>query len=345
MEMNCPHCGHLLRISDQYAGQHGGCKYCRGRFQVPLAPPVPPPVPPPASFAGPKPGSFGPPRPPQGAPPSQPAHPGQEAPVPSARKTYFLYIISIIAFLVSFVIPGVSLELSVPVRRAKSASPSQPTSLGKGVRILIVGMAYFMTIVMFLVCTFFPLLKFIQAWGWQETPCFIESSAMAKHKGDESDEHEIPTYFADIKYRYQFRGKTYTSYREDLSSPSVHIQSSAKAERFLQRYPAGADRTCYVNPVNPAESALSRGLPAGIFLGTGALAFGYLVQCFIALASTKSPVASFKLILGTCWLFGFISMDLLRGELWIFAVPFAAASLLAAAGAGLRVRKMASSSS
>jgi len=37
IEMNCPHCGHLLRIPDQYAGQKGGCKHCKGLFQVPMA--------------------------------------------------------------------------------------------------------------------------------------------------------------------------------------------------------------------------------------------------------------------------------------------------------------------
>ena len=35
IEMKCPHCGHQLRIADKYAGRKGGCKHCRGSFQVP----------------------------------------------------------------------------------------------------------------------------------------------------------------------------------------------------------------------------------------------------------------------------------------------------------------------
>lgn len=43
IEMNCPHCDHLLRIDDKYAGQKGGCKHCGGHFRVPkMRVPTPP---------------------------------------------------------------------------------------------------------------------------------------------------------------------------------------------------------------------------------------------------------------------------------------------------------------
>ena len=34
IEMKCPHCGHELRIADEYAGKRGGCKHCKGVFTV-----------------------------------------------------------------------------------------------------------------------------------------------------------------------------------------------------------------------------------------------------------------------------------------------------------------------
>jgi len=34
IEMECPYCGHQLRMHDKYAGRRGGCKYCRGIFVV-----------------------------------------------------------------------------------------------------------------------------------------------------------------------------------------------------------------------------------------------------------------------------------------------------------------------
>lgn len=36
IEVSCPHCGHALRIPDEYAGARGGCSHCGGRFQVPV---------------------------------------------------------------------------------------------------------------------------------------------------------------------------------------------------------------------------------------------------------------------------------------------------------------------
>ena len=42
IELHCPHCSHLLRISDQYAGQQGRCRTCKGVVLVP--PPLPRPI-------------------------------------------------------------------------------------------------------------------------------------------------------------------------------------------------------------------------------------------------------------------------------------------------------------
>jgi len=38
VEMNCPHCGHLLRIDDRYRGQTGQCRNCKGTITVPPDP-------------------------------------------------------------------------------------------------------------------------------------------------------------------------------------------------------------------------------------------------------------------------------------------------------------------
>lgn len=36
IEMNCPHCGHQLRIKRKYEGQKGACKHCKGTILVPV---------------------------------------------------------------------------------------------------------------------------------------------------------------------------------------------------------------------------------------------------------------------------------------------------------------------
>ena len=45
--MNCPNCGHLLRIHRRYAGRQGKCKHCNAKVDVPATTPSePPPAPP-----------------------------------------------------------------------------------------------------------------------------------------------------------------------------------------------------------------------------------------------------------------------------------------------------------
>lgn len=38
VEMNCPHCGHELRIDERHRGQRGVCKHCQGSIEVPSEP-------------------------------------------------------------------------------------------------------------------------------------------------------------------------------------------------------------------------------------------------------------------------------------------------------------------
>ncbi len=40
-ELDCPHCGHHLRIHEGYAGKTGKCRHCQAPIQVPLAPKPP----------------------------------------------------------------------------------------------------------------------------------------------------------------------------------------------------------------------------------------------------------------------------------------------------------------
>ena len=46
IKYTCPECGHILQIPDEYAGQHGKCKFCEQPFVVPGSPSSPSPVPP-----------------------------------------------------------------------------------------------------------------------------------------------------------------------------------------------------------------------------------------------------------------------------------------------------------
>ena len=41
IQLNCPHCGKMLRIDDRYAGKSGACKQCKSVIQVPIPAEVP----------------------------------------------------------------------------------------------------------------------------------------------------------------------------------------------------------------------------------------------------------------------------------------------------------------
>jgi len=98
IDMNCPHCGHALKIPVQYAGQKGVCKYCHKEITVPAGdapaaapsvgiPGVPPPAAPAWAPAQPPPGpaapAWAPAQPPPG--PAAPAWaPAQPPPGPAA---------------------------------------------------------------------------------------------------------------------------------------------------------------------------------------------------------------------------------------------------------------------
>ena len=115
-----------------------------------------------------------------------------------------------------------------------------------------VGAFYFITVR--------PLLNVLSARGWVATPCTIVSSRVQSHSSDDGT-----TYRVDILYRYDFDGREHRSSRfKFMGGSSSGYKGKAEIVRL---HPAGAQRTCYVNPRNPAEAVLERGLTADMWFG------------------------------------------------------------------------------
>lgn len=119
---------------------------------------------------------------------------------------------------------------------------------------LVVGVAVFYFI------TARPLLSIMAARNWVVTPCTIVSSRVQSHRGDDST-----TYRVDILYRYEFEGREYQSSRHKFMGGSSSGYKG-KAE-IVNRYPAGSQRACFVDPRWPGESVLERGLTADLWFG------------------------------------------------------------------------------
>lgn len=106
--------------------------------------------------------------------------------------------------------------------------------------------------------TYKPLVKFIDAQSWTETPCRVLSSRIVTHEGDEST-----TYSADVLYVYNVKGIEYKSNRYRYFSSSGSYKG---ADRLKDKYPPVSETVCYVNPSNPGEATLKRNFTTGMLV-------------------------------------------------------------------------------
>lgn len=97
-----------------------------------------------------------------------------------------------------------------------------------------------------------PTFRVLQARSWDPIPCEILESRVATHAGEDND-----TYSVEIRYRYQVRGTTYEGDRYTFLGGS---SSGYEGKRqVVERFPAGSEATCWVNPEEPAEAVFRRG--------------------------------------------------------------------------------------
>lgn len=111
-----------------------------------------------------------------------------------------------------------------------------------------------------------PLVKVVDARSWRAVECTVESSRVRSHRDSDGT-----TYSVDILYRYTFDGREYKSNRYDFIGGSSG-GSSGKHE-IVSQYPEGRTATCYINPDDPSEAVLNRGLSWMFLLGLIPLVF------------------------------------------------------------------------
>ncbi len=152
---------------------------------------------------------------------------------------------------------SVSLSKKTP-RPRKVASPAGGI-LVFGAFFLIGGMlSYYFTVL--------PVFRWLAARQWEPTPCKVISSTVRTHSND--DGH---TYSIDILYEYEVNGKQYRSNRYGL----LRLSSSGyegKA-KVVRQHPPGRETICFVNPKDPHDAVLKRGLSPVLLFGLIPLAF------------------------------------------------------------------------
>jgi hypothetical protein len=105
-----------------------------------------------------------------------------------------------------------------------------------------------------------PVLTWLSTKSWPATPCEIISSGVGVHYGG----RKAINYSADIVYRYRIGGHEYRSSQVSLSKGSWSGRSSKEA--ITAQYRAGSQAICYVNPQDPFDTLLNRGLPWFVWL-------------------------------------------------------------------------------
>ena len=144
---------------------------------------------------------------------------------------------------------------------------SKNSKAGTGCLILFFGIfaaAGTLTLWMF---TIRPFWGIVDGQSWVETPCTIVSSEVEVHLDGEGN-----TYSIEIKYDYDFNGRPYRGERYHFMYGMSSSGRSGK-QKVVDRYPVGLQTSCYVDPDDPSEAVLNRGLTADLWWGLFSLPF------------------------------------------------------------------------
>ena len=107
----------------------------------------------------------------------------------------------------------------------------------------------------------------VRSRNWVARPCVILTRELEQTSGN-SDSG--PAYRVKVRYRYEWNDHDYIGDRYGWSGV---YSGRAGNQKILNRLPLGAETTCYMNPANPAESVLKRGLGWEVAFGLIPLVF------------------------------------------------------------------------
>ncbi len=142
----------------------------------------------------------------------------------------------------------------------------------------------------FLVIGLWAMSGSISAIGWKEIPCTIERFEIVQGTKDRGD------FRADLLYRYELDGRTYTGSRlwENKEESHDYEDFAEIREPLLTgpegplASPAGVSATCRVNPSDPGDSSLAGAGPGQLLFGLAFAAFGaFFVMIGLAITFAK----------------------------------------------------------
>ncbi len=153
------------------------------------------------------------------------------------------------------------------------SAPARPKALserggaaGRRVLVLFFGVFLAVGLAVSYFMTLRPLWGVLAARAWQKTPCTVLASSVRSHSSDDGT-----TYSINILYSYEVAGREYKANRHSFmgGSSSGHDRKAA----VVRRYPPGLKTFCYVDPRDPTEAVLDRGITGSFWWGLFPLIF------------------------------------------------------------------------
>ena len=147
-------------------------------------------------------------------------------------------------------------------------SISQKASSGRGHKVMVFMGLIFVVVgaAVFVPMTGLPAIRLAASMTWEATPCTIVDTSMRSWSTDDGT-----SYRADVLYEYRGGGRSWRSNRVDFFS---HLTSGRdNAQSVLDRYPDGAETSCWIDPGKPSRSVLERQFRPKQLLGLIPLVF------------------------------------------------------------------------
>jgi hypothetical protein len=151
--------------------------------------------------------------------------------------------------------------------RTFSSRPSSNASRRGGPGLAVFGCIFALAGFAFLIPVFLlPMIHIIEALNWRSAPCTILESRVLPHAS-----HNGVTYSIDVRFKYSFDNVLYEGTRYDFSIGSS--DGIGYRQAIVRRLHPGAHTVCYVNPTNPSESVVDRGMYRDLWFGLLPLLF------------------------------------------------------------------------
>lgn len=124
-------------------------------------------------------------------------------------------------------------------------------------RPLIFGFLAILGGILFYFLGYGPLTKIVQARDWVAVQTQVEASSL-KEGLVRTKEGVHKIYKVNIQYSYQFNGEWHLGNQYNFNN--FYSSNYNNLKSTLVDYPVGKKMVCYVNPTNPSESVIHRGL-------------------------------------------------------------------------------------